>query len=188
VVALESPPPPPRQKPRPSHARDSPPASPAPPAAETPTDAPVRIAAAPAATPTPGTPGAGSGPGGAGGLGTGVAGTGLGAIGDGPRDGPGDDYLDRLKRWLNKYKHYPKDALEKKQEGRLVVSFVILRDGTVLDPRIERSSGVPSLDAAAIEMLHAASPVPSLPETHRGERASLDLPVGYSIGVLDKLF
>ena len=188
AVALDSPPPPPRQKPRLSHEHRPPPTSPAPRAAETPSEGPVQIAAAPAITPTPGTPGAGSGPGGTGGVGTGADGAGHGAIGDGPLEGPGDDYLQRLKRWLNKYKHYPKDAIDKKQEGRLVVSFVILRDGTVLDPRIERSSGILSLDAAAIEMLHAASPVPPLPETYRGERATLDLPVGYSIGLLDKLF
>jgi periplasmic protein TonB len=188
AAALDSPPPPPRQKPRLSHEHRPPRTSPTPRAAETPSEGPVQIAAVPAITPTPGTPGAGSGPGGTRGVGSGADGAGHGAIGNGPLEGPGDDYLQRLKRWLNKYKHYPKDAIDKKQEGRLVVSFVILRDGTVLDPRIEHSSGIPSLDAAAIEMLHAASPVPPLPETYRGERATLDLPVGYSIGLLDKLF
>ena len=191
AVALDAPPTPPRQKPRPAkHHEASPPSTSEVTSATAPTSGedPLQIAAAPAIAPTPGTPGAGSGPGGTGGIGTGAYGAGHGAIGDGPRDGPGDDYLDRLKRWLNKFKRYPKDAIDKKQEGRLVVSFVVLRDGTVLDPRIERSSGIPSLDEAAIAMLRAASPVPPLPETYRGERAALDLPVGYSIGLFDKLF
>jgi len=192
--AAEPLPPPPPRKPKPPrpHPAETAPAwaksapAPAPPV-ETPPHPPV-LAAAPAAVPTPGTPGTGSGPGGQAGVGTGAQGAGHGAIGDGPLEGPGDDYLDRLRRWLSKYKHYPEAAQKQKQEGKLVVSFVIARDGTVSDPRIERSSGFPLLDEAALKMLRDASPVPPLPATFRGQRAAIALPVDYSIGFFDRLF
>ena len=169
---------PPRRKPTPP--------PPAPPEVAAPlTPAPEQLAAAP---PAPGAPGAGSGPGGTAGMGTGAEGAGHGAIGDGPIEGPGDDYLDRLKRWLEKYKRYPEQAKKDKQQGQLVVSFTILRDGTVLDPRIERSSGFPLLDAAALAMLRDASPVPPLPQSYRAPRLGVDLPVGFSLGFFSRVF
>ncbi len=195
ALPAETLPPPPRRKPKPPRPHPvAAPAAPAPP--ETPPAPPVpssqpqptRLAAAPTPVPVPGAPGAGSGPGGSGGVGTGAEGAGHGAIGDGPIEGPGDDYLDRLRRWLGKYKHYPEAALKQKQEGRLVVSFAILRDGTVVNPQIERSSGFPLLDQAALKMLQDASPVPPLPSTYRAPRVEVSLPVDFSIGFFDKLF
>jgi protein TonB len=181
LAAAPPPPPmptPPRRKPAP----------PRPAAAEAiPAPTPQPLAAAPPAA-TPGAPGEGSGPGGTAGAGTGAEGAGHGAIGDGPVEGPGDDYLDRLRRWLERYKRYPDAAKQAKQQGRLVVGFTILRDGTVRDARIERSSGFPLLDQAALQMLRDASPVPPLPQAFHGERVGIDLPVDFSIGLLDRLF
>lgn len=195
ALSAEALPPPPRRKPKPPR---PPPAST--PVASAPSEAspapsppqpqpqPTQPAAAPTPLPMPGAPGADGGPGGSGGAGTGAEGAGHGAIGDGPIEGPGDDYLDRLRRWLNKYKHYPEAALKQKQEGGLVVSFGILRDGTVVNPAIARSSGFPLLDQAALRMLQDASPVPPLPPTYRAARVDISLPVDFSIGFLEKLF
>lgn len=183
------PPPPPRRKPPPPRrlARAPTPAPSAPPTPPT-LPAPQQLATAPATQPTPGEPGTGSGPGGATGLGSGEEGAGHGAVGEGPIEGPGDDYLDRLRRWLNKYKRYPDQAKKDKEQGHLVVAFTILRDGTVVDPRIEHSSGFPLLDQAALNMLHDASPVPPLPERYRASRLAVVLPVEFSIGLLDRMF
>lgn len=193
--------PPPPRKPRPHHAKPKPaPVRPA--QAELPTPTPTetaqspptpletetKIAAAPLPEPVPGAPGTGGQTGGAAGAGLGAEGAGHGAIGGGPVSGPGDDYLDRLRRWLSKYKQYPKAAQQQKQEGGLVVSFTIARDGTVLSPAIERSSGFPLLDDAALKMLHDASPVPPLPPSYRSDHASIALPVDFSIGFFDRLF
>lgn len=185
TLAFE-PPSPPRRKPVPPVAHPSTPARNAQP--DTAPAAAAQLAAAPLDMPVPGAPGQGRGLGGAAGLGTGAAGSGHGAIGDGPIDGPGDDYLERLRRWLNKYKHYPEEAQKQKQRGQLVVSFTILRDGTVKVPRIERSSGFPLLDEAALQMLRNASPVPPLPEKFRAPNVAVDLPVEFSIGLFDRIF
>jgi protein TonB len=44
-----------------------------------------------------------------------------------------------------------------------VVSFDLRRDGSVVRPRIESSSGVPSMDRAALRAVADAQPLPSLP-------------------------
>jgi protein TonB len=121
-------------------------------------------------------------------MGQGTRGAGHGALGDGPIEGPGDDYLDALRRWLAKFKKYPEAALKRKEEGQVVVSFVLARDGTILQSEIERSSGSGAIDRAAIAMLHDASPVPPVPERYRGERLRLTMPVNYEIGFFERMF
>jgi TonB family protein len=52
------------------------------------------------------------------------------------------------------------------------VGFEILRDGTVVNLRIESASGVPSLDRSALRALTDASPLPPLPAQWREPRLS----------------
>jgi protein TonB len=165
-------------------------AAPAPPMPAPPLPQPAAAAApVPAAARTAvAATGAGIGPGGPAGQGTGSAGAGRAALGDGDLAALGDDYLERLRRWLARYKRYPEDARARQEEGEVVVAFVLARDGTVLEAGIERSSGHPSLDRAALAMLRAASPVPPPPPQFRGERLPLALPVAYEIGLFGRLF
>ena len=108
--------------------------------------------------------------------------------GAGSREGPGDEYLEELRRWLARHKHYPQEAIDKNEEGQVVVGFTLKRDGTVLQAWIEKSSGVPILDRAALAMLHDASPVPPVPARYQGAELKLAMPIDYSIGFFDKLF
>jgi periplasmic protein TonB len=172
VAAVAPPPPPPvpSHKPAPTAPAPAQAASPAPPA--------VAAAVGPAVGTGVSTAGQGQG----------VAGEGQGVIGDGPREGPGDQYLDELRRWLAKYKKYPKEAIERKQEGEVVVGFTLARDGTVLKAWIEHSSGIAVIDDSALAMMRAASPVPPVPQHYKGNELKLAMPVNYSIGFFDKLF
>jgi periplasmic protein TonB len=189
VTPPEPLPPPPRRKPSPPHRATSVAAISAPPPSSSPSPLEGEGGVGgPAAPEPPGAPGSGSGVASAVGRGIGDEGAGHGAVGDGPVTGPGDDYLDRLRRWLARYRHYPEAAKKAQEQGQLVVSFTILRDGTVIDPHIERSSGFPLLDEAALKMLHDASPVPPLPAAYRAQRLDVGLPVNFSIGLMDRLF
>jgi TonB family protein len=125
---------------------------------------------------------------GVGGRGRGEEGAGRAAVGNGSLNGPGDDYLEEVRRWISRYKKYPPDALDKKQEGVATLGFVIDRDGKVLDAWIEKTSGNPLLDQATMEMIHAASPVPKPPDRYKGATLRLFMPVNYQIGLFDKLF
>ncbi len=109
-----------------------------------------------------------------------------GAYGGG--EGPGDDYFDRLRRWLAKYKQYPRQAVQRKEEGTVLVEFVLARDGTVLNAHIVRSSGYPLLDRAVFDMLRRASPVPPLPPGFPGDRGRIEMPIAFSISLFDRLF
>jgi protein TonB len=111
--------------------------------------------------------GSGSGNEGAGSAGNGNVGSdqGLFGSGHGTGDNP-DDYLDRVQRWINRYKKYPEEARQKKQEGTAVVAFTLARDGTVTGASIEQSSGNPLFDVAALQMVHDASPVPAVPQRY----------------------
>ncbi|MFN4089758.1 MAG: energy transducer TonB, partial [Alphaproteobacteria bacterium] len=143
---------------------------------------------APAGGVGPGTAGGAPGPSATGGQGRGMAGDGRAALGDGARENPGDDYLDRLRRHLARFKSYPEVAKQRREEGSVAVSFTILRDGTLTAARIERSSGSESLDRAALDLLRTASPAPPLPATYAGEAAAVTLPISYSLSLLRRLF
>jgi len=186
VAPVVAPPPPkPQPKPVPRQAKVDPRpepqlarADPAPPAPTT----------APSVSNTDGAPTGevGRGQGGPAGVGHGTKGEGSGAFGSG--DGPGDEYFERLRRHLARYKHYPEDALKRKEEGKVMVEFVLARDGRVLSAEVERSSGYPQIDQAALDMLRRASPVPPLPDRYAGERIKIAIPVDFSIGFFSKLF
>lgn len=54
-----------------------------------------------------------------------------------------------------------------RQTLEVTLAFEIARDGSVLRPRIESSSGVPSLDRSALRAVADASPLPPLPHSWR---------------------
>lgn len=56
-----------------------------------------------------------------------------------------------------------------------VVRFRIERDGTIADPEIETSSGLPFVDRAALRAVLAASPLPPLPPEYAGSSLGVHL-------------
>jgi TonB family protein len=51
---------------------------------------------------------------------------------------------------------------------RVYMSFTIARDGMIVDPKIEQSSGIPSLDASAQRAIARSNPLQALPREYRG--------------------
>ncbi len=196
VTHLETAPPKPRQHqatqqqrvakptaaPAPKPARN-----PAPTVTATPLAAPVQ-SAPPTTVATAGAPAAlGTGTEGAGSAGNGNFGVSQGPGGPGYGTGSPDDYLDRVRRHLEHYKHYPDDALKKKQEGTVMVAFTLAHDGTVTGAWITKTSGNPLLDQAALAMLHDGSPVPPVPERYWGRAGPITMPVNFTIGLFDRI-
>jgi protein TonB len=138
--------------------------------------------------PQPGRPGAGGGPALGLGAGQGAKGAGEGAVGDGPAGSPGDDYLERVRRWIQKFQHYPQEASRRKEQGTALLDVTLARDGTVLAVTVERSSGYPLLDEAAKKAVFDASPVPPFPESYRRQEGTMVLPAQYSLGFFERLF
>jgi periplasmic protein TonB len=142
-----------------------------------------------AAGPGQGAPGAAANAGALGseGAGRGASGTGKAALA-GSGFGAGDDYLKRLRRWIEERMEYPPDAKKRKEEGEVVLAFVIARDGTILSTEIRKSSGYPGLDQAVVAMLGRASPVPPLPADFPGDQARVVLPFQFELSLINRVF
>jgi TonB family protein len=81
---------------------------------------------------------------------------------------------------LNWYALMPEIAL-KGEKGRVVLTFTIVRDGKVQDPRVRLSSGNDVLDRAAFAAITSSSPFPPLPGDFRGEQLVLQLAFMYNL-------
>jgi len=84
-----------------------------------------------------------------------------------------------LLRHLEKHKRYPGDAQRYRQEGVTYVRFTMSRDGRVLAVRLERASGVASLDQEGLDLLQRAQPLPPLPSDQPGESLELVVPIQF---------
>ena len=87
----------------------------------------------------------------------------------------------RLLSHLERHKRYPRSAQARRQEGVAQVRFTIDRNGNVLSVRLDRSSGVASLDEETVEMVQRASPLPAPPEEMAKDRIELVVPVQFFI-------
>lgn len=68
-------------------------------------------------------------------------------------------YMARMKQSIQRLWKPPKGF----ENRRVITTFFILRDGTISQPTIAESSGVPAVDQSALEALKAASPLDPLP-------------------------
>lgn len=86
-----------------------------------------------------------------------------------------------LYQWLSKNLRYPKDAVSRKEQGRVMVRFIITAKGEVIQPEIVRSVS-PSLDK---EALRVVSKMPAWNPGINGNKkvaTRYTLPVNFSLG------
>ena len=95
--------------------------------------------------------------------------------------GSSNKYFHYLMTTLNKHKSYPVNAKQHKEEGIVLLQFTLNEKGEVIAQKIKKSSGFPDLDAAALEMLFASSPLPVPPTQLQRPRLTLVLPIDYSL-------
>ncbi|PWC58048.1 energy transducer TonB [Azospirillum sp. TSH7] len=157
VVLPKPPPEPPKPKPKPEKPKLEKPKPPRP-VAQPVQPAPVAAPPAPAPAPAPAAPAPSAAP---------------------SRAVP--SWQGRLLSHLERHKRYPRAAQARRQEGVAQVRFTIDRDGNVLSVRLDRSSGVPSLDEETVEMVRRASPLPAPPEEMAKDRIELVVPVQFFI-------
>ena len=90
-----------------------------------------------------------------------------------------NEYLSRVFRHIEPFRHYPDMARANRQQGRVVTRVVINRAGELLAISIERSSGWPLIDNAELAAIRSAMPLPPPPATMPGDSIALNLPYTY---------
>ncbi|MBB1432835.1 energy transducer TonB, partial [Pseudoalteromonas sp. SG43-6] len=91
------------------------------------------------------------------------------------------NYATTLLTWLEKHKEYPRIAKSRRQQGTVIVYFIVGRDGMIVTSRIEQTSGYPALDDEALKMLQRAQPLPAIPNGIAGNNLELVVPVEFFI-------
>lgn len=85
----------------------------------------------------------------------------------------------RLLAHLERHKRFPSQAQARRLRGTALVAFSLDRSGRVLTQAINTSSGHASLDAAALDMLVRAQPLPPPPPEIHGAVLQLTVPVRF---------
>ena len=91
------------------------------------------------------------------------------------------NYAATLLTWLEKHKEYPRMARSRRQQGTVIVYFIVDRDGIIITSRIEQTSGYSALDDEALKMLARAQPLPGIPNDIEGNSLELVVPVEFFI-------
>lgn len=83
-------------------------------------------------------------------------------IGQGESD---NHYISSLRREIERHKRYPSQARRMQHEGQVVVSFSLTSEGAVSRVEIESTSGISSLDNAALAAVKRVKPIGPKPES-----------------------
>jgi protein TonB len=89
-----------------------------------------------------------------------------------------------LAQAIGKRKDYPRLARVRNWQGTTELKLQIGPDGKLQDVHVGHSSGFPLLDAAAVQMVQNAAPLPDVPETLRGRELTMTVPVVFKLEAL----
>jgi len=87
----------------------------------------------------------------------------------------------RLVRHLQQHKRYPGGAQSRGEQGIVVLSFSVDRNGHVLDRHIATSSGHTDLDEEVMAMIMRAQPLPPFPASMTQASLDLTVPIRFSL-------
>jgi len=90
-------------------------------------------------------------------------------------------WRDLLIAHLQRNKRYPSAAQSRHDQGTVVLSFSMDRNGRVLARHIARSSGVSELDEEVLSMIQRAQPLPAFPPSMTQARMDLTVPIKFSL-------
>jgi periplasmic protein TonB len=86
-----------------------------------------------------------------------------------------------LVKRLQHYKRYPSAAQSHNEQGVVMLSFSLDRNGHVLAHSIARSSGYRELDEEVMAMIMRAEPLPPFPASMQQTRIDLTVPIRFSL-------
>ena len=83
-------------------------------------------------------------------------------------------------KWISDNIQYPQEAKDKKEEGRVIVQFIVERDGSISNIEVKRSVS-PSIDAEAVRL------VQTMPKWKPGKQRGQVVRVKYTLPVMFRL-
>lgn len=86
-----------------------------------------------------------------------------------------------LVRQLQRFKRYPPSAQSRNEQGVVLLSFSLDRNGHVLAHSIAHSSGYADLDNEVMAMIMRAEPLPPFPASMTQPRIDLTVPIRFSL-------
>jgi protein TonB len=90
-------------------------------------------------------------------------------------------YLAALAAKINRSKYYPFGSRRRGEEGKVVVRFVVQKNGDLTDLTIVESSGSRRLDAAALKTLRRVAPFRPIPEALNRDHWPISVPIAFSL-------
>ena len=91
-----------------------------------------------------------------------------------------DFRIGELDQYLKQHITYWKNAAKQKEEGRVIVTFIVRKDGQITDARVVRSVS-PTLDAEALRIIS------NMPKWEPGENNGVPVSVKYTIPIMFRL-
>jgi protein TonB len=86
-----------------------------------------------------------------------------------------------LFKQLQRFKSYPSGARERNEQGVVILSFTVDRDGHVLSRQIVIGSGYSDLDAEVLTMIERAQPLPAFPASMSQAQQDFSVPIRFSL-------
>jgi periplasmic protein TonB len=82
---------------------------------------------------------------------------------------------------LQRFKSYPSGARARNEQGVVMLTFTVDRDGHVLSRQIVTGSGHPDLDAEVLIMIDRAQPLPAFPASMTQAQQDFTVPIRFSL-------
>lgn len=89
-------------------------------------------------------------------------------------------YKSELRSRIEQNKFYPMAARRMGQTGTVIVAFTLLNDGSIIDVRIDDSSGNPSLDTAGLEAVKKVGKFKAIPSELNTSSLDMSVPIKFS--------
>ena len=86
-----------------------------------------------------------------------------------------------LFKQLQRFKSYPSGARARNEQGVVMLTFTVDRDGHVLSRQIVTGSGHPDLDAEVLTMIDRAQPLPAFPPSMTQAQQDFTVPIRFSL-------
>lgn len=92
-----------------------------------------------------------------------------------------NEYLTKIKSHIEKYKKYPRRAKLLKQQGEVIVSFKIEKNGSIRDINIKSRCPFKKLNTAAINILKEIAKFDPIPNELNKSSWAIEVPISYEI-------